>query len=322
MDMIFFSPANLWPAPDTDYYVLPILYHQWNHTTTLLLYVICTMYYMFALILYSSLPVSHYNKTQESQHLTSSIWSMLVIFIVSLNTRVIWSNYLKIELSLFSETVTRVWWPHLFLLKGPSLIVDMDDPLNTWPICDKKILRHSYTVCCQCCRRHVHRNCTTFSHEEFLLAQNTDNWYSRLCNENIFPFNQIETDSEFEVTLKNFMTSTLEFGEHFLDPNSKIFNPFEINEEEHIFEYQSELDPDKNYFNQFSHYLSRSNNYYSEETFNKYLKRNSIDGNDFSLIHSNIRSVPANLTSFLCYLSNTDHIFFCYWFLGNMANSL
>ena len=61
MDMIFFSPANLWPAPDTDYYVLPILYHQWNHTTTLLFYVICTMYYMFALILYSSLPVSHCN---------------------------------------------------------------------------------------------------------------------------------------------------------------------------------------------------------------------------------------------------------------------
>ena len=58
----FFSPANLWPAPDTDYYMLPILYHQWNHTTSLLFYVICTMYYMFALILYSSLPGSHYKK--------------------------------------------------------------------------------------------------------------------------------------------------------------------------------------------------------------------------------------------------------------------
>ena len=129
------------------------------------------------LILYSALPVSHYNKTRESQHaqnLTSSIWSMLVIFILPLTTRVIWPNYLKIEWFIFSETVTRVWWPHLFLLKGPPLIVDMDDPLNTCPICHKKILRHSYTVCCQCCRIHVHRNCTTFSHEEFLLVQNTD----------------------------------------------------------------------------------------------------------------------------------------------------
>ena len=181
---------------------------------------------MFALILYSSLLVSHYNKTQESQHaqnFTSSIWSMLVIFSLSLTTRVIWPNYLEIEWSIFSDTVTRVWWPHLFLLKGPPLIVDMDDPLNTCPICDKKILRHSYTVCCQCCRRHVHRNCTTFSHEELLLVQNTDNWYCRLCNENIFPFNQIETDSKFEVTLNNFMTSSLEFGDHFQDPNSIFF---------------------------------------------------------------------------------------------------
>ena len=105
------------------------------------------------------------------------------------------------------------------------------------------------------------------------------------------------------------MTSTLEFGDHFQDPNSKIFNAFEMNEEEHIFGYQSELDLDKNYFNQFSHYLCRSSNYYSEETFNRYVKRNSIDDNDFSLIHSYIRSVPANLTSFLCYLSNIDNIF-------------
>ena len=57
MDMILFP--NLQPAPDNDYYVLPILYHQWNHATTLLFYVICTMYYMYALTLYFSLLVSH-----------------------------------------------------------------------------------------------------------------------------------------------------------------------------------------------------------------------------------------------------------------------
>ena len=53
--------------------------------------------------------------------------------------------------------------------------------------------------------------------------------------------------------------------------------------------------------------MSRSSNYYSEETFNKYVKPNSIDDNDFFFIHSNIRSIPGNLTSFLCYLSNMDH---------------
>ena len=119
---------------------------------------VCTIFYMFALLLYSSLLVSHNNKTQEFRHaqnFTSKISSMLVIFILSLTTRVLWPTYLRAELSVFSETVNRVWWPHLFLLKGPPLIVDMDDPLNTCPICDIKNLRLLYTVCCQCCRRHV-----------------------------------------------------------------------------------------------------------------------------------------------------------------------
>ena len=57
------------------------------------------------------------------------------------------------------------------------------------------------------------------------------------------------------------------------------------------------MGPNKNYFNRLLHYLSRSSNYYSEETFNKYVKGNSIDGNDFSLIHSYIRSIPTNLTN-------------------------
>ena len=46
-----------------------------------------------------------------------------------------------------------------------------------------------------------------------------------------------------------------------LDPDSEIFDPFEINDDsDHIVEYQGELDPDKNYFNQFSYYLSQSGN--------------------------------------------------------------
>ena len=82
-----------------------------------------------------------------------------------------------------------------------------------------------------------------------------------------------------------------------------------MNKEEHLFEYQSELNPDKNYFIQLSHYLSRGSNYYSEETFNEYVKRNSINDNDFSIIHSDVRCIPLNLTGFLCYFSNIDHNF-------------
>ena len=58
---------------------------------------------------------------------------------------------------------------------------------------------------------------------------------------------------------------------------SKIFDPFEINEnDDSIIEYQGELDPDKHYFNQLAHYLSRSSNYYSEETLNKLISLNRL----------------------------------------------
>ena len=53
----------------------------------------------------------------------------------------------------------------------------------------------------------------------------------------------------------------------------KIFDPFEINENENIIEYQCELDPDKHYFNQHAHHLSRSSNYYSEENLNKRIRQ-------------------------------------------------
>ena len=86
---------------------------------------------------------------------------------------------------------------------------------------------------------------------------------------------------------------------------SNIFDPFEISEnDESIIEYQGELDPDKHYHKQLAHHLSRSSNYYSENSFNKLIRQKGISSEDFSIIHINTRSVPANLSSFLSYTSN------------------
>ena len=54
------------------------------------------------------------------------------------------------------------------------------------------------------------------------------------------------------------MTSALDSVITSKNPKSFIFNPFEINEEEYISEYQNELDQDRNYFNRFSYCLSGS----------------------------------------------------------------
>ena len=87
-------------------------------------------------------------------------------------------------------------------------------------------------------------------------------------------------------------------------------DPFEINDDsDHIVEYQGELDPDKNYFNQFSYHLSQSNNYYCEDSFNKCTDQCYMNKDLFSLIYLNIRSLSANLTGFMSYMSNVNPIF-------------
>ena len=93
--------------------------------------------------------------------------------------------------------------------------------------------------------------------------------------------------------------------------DSEIFDPFELNDDDNdnIIEYQGELDPDKNYFNQLAHHLSKSSNYYIEDSFNKYIIRNNVNMDDFSLLHNNIRSISANLSILLSYMSNLDHEF-------------
>ena len=47
-----------------------------------------------------------------------------------------------------------------------------------------------------------------------------------------------------------------------IDIRWEIFDPFELNDNDNdkIIEYQGELDPDKNYFNQLAHHLSKSSN--------------------------------------------------------------
>ena len=112
------------------------------------------------------------------------------------------------------------------------------------------------------------------------------------------------------MTLDQFMSGALMPVGEFLHPASMIVDPFEINEhEDQIVEYNGELDPDRNYFNRFSHQLSKNSNYYNEDSFNKYIKTNCYEGGELSFIHSNIQSIPANLTASMSYMSNIDYDF-------------
>ena len=80
------------------------------------------------------------------------------------------------------------------------------------------------------------------------------------------------------MTLDQFMNGTLIQRAEFQHPDSMIFDPFEINEDEdQIVEYNGELNPDRKYFNQFVHQLNKNSNYHNEDYFNKYIKINCYE---------------------------------------------
>ena len=49
--------------------------------------------------------------------------------------------------------------------------------------------------------------------------------------------------------------------------------------------------------------------YYIDESSNKFIQRKNVINDDFSIIHVNIRSIPANLNNFLTHMINVDHDF-------------
>ena len=165
--------------------------------------------------------------------------------------------------------------------------------------------------------------CTPFSGDEFTAVQTGALWCCRIYNENIFPFNNIDDDHEFYLAITNYEKIPLDNKHQTNYSESKIFDRFEINEnDDSIIEYQGELDPDKHYINQLAHHLSRSGNYYSEETFSKLIRQKGISSEDFSIIHTTIRSVPANLSSFFVLYEQFQTVFVSDWLLRNMTVSI
>ena len=202
----------------------------------------------------------------------------------------------------------------MFLPKQASLCTAYQPTLitictmNNCPICYKKVLQHDKTLYCSCCCKHIHRNCSGLLNAQYEYVKSDTSWYCKKCIGEMFPFNHIDDESIFLKAISEISTSSDIIIRHHTE--SKIFNPFEINEDDsNILEYQGDLDPDKCFFNHHSHRLLEACNYQTEQTFNNYVSRKGISNNNFSLFHLNVRSVPANLSSLLSYMENLEHRF-------------
>lgn len=96
------------------------------------------------------------------------------------------------------------------------------------------------------------------------------------------------------------------------------FSLFEDDEYKDNYRVQ-EIDPDINYFD--LHFQNVTNNckYYSEKTFNKDITVSEYAS--FSVMHTNIRSIPRNLSAFLANIENLDNKFSVLAFTETWLNS-
>ena len=175
-------------------------------------------------------------------------------------------------------------------------------------ICNKRLLRHARQLKCCTCSESCHLNCipSVNATDSIYINRDTNNWLCMQCSQSIFPFNHIESNSEFYKTLKENCS--------FISENNLsqlVFNPFE-NVDDGLY-FQSPLfdsDPDLQYFNDRTSVESVSQcEYYLEETFKKKVAEFGVNNEVFSLLHLNIRSIPKNLCQFQQFMSNLNFNF-------------
>ena len=153
------------------------------------------------------------------------------------------------------------WWRHNRLLMTSRWLNNCDAIM--WIL-----------VSCFSCHRYVHRNCTGLTNVDFELAVSNTTWFCRICNDNIFPLNHLDDDDFLKAVCEMSQTTDIFLK---IGNESRLFHPFELNEDENdILDYHGDLDPDKCYFNQYSHSLIKNCNYFVEETFNKYLLKHNV----------------------------------------------
>ena len=162
----------------------------------------------------------------------------------------------------------------------------------------------SQITCCLCSIS-IHKNCTMLNETEFkeLLPTQIIHWSCRICNESLFAFNSADNDELFHRYLCELKLDNV--GLSIIHEHNLILEPFDLNEDSDDIPL-SDIDPDLQFYNSIHHRLYNNCDYFDENSFNKAVSRTFYDRNTFALFHLNIRSLPANLPSMLCYMANLE----------------
>ena len=173
-------------------------------------------------------------------------------------------------------------------------------------ICHKRVQRHSYQLKCSICQDDIHLKCLPYvDKKDSIYREKQHNvWFCTKCTGGIFPFNWVSEDDDFLANLYENQSSEPMIPLSLLLDNDKQFLPFELNEDFNIPLF--DIDPDIQYYNNHWNNVLHSCDYYLEDTFNKKLSKMNINNDCLSMMHSNIRSAPKNISKLDNYLSNLN----------------
>ena len=120
-------------------------------------------------------------------------------------------------------------------------------------------------------------------------------WFCQHCI--ALPFNHLnDEDFSSAIFCDVYNVPTLE------ELNRKLFNPFDINDEDDAI--LMDVNSDVQFYNAAQNVWKC--NYY---TIDKFVRNSGNSFNNFSIIHTNIRSACKNLHNFETYLANLKHSF-------------
>ena len=171
---------------------------------------------------------------------------------------------------------------------------------TTCQICARKISPCSYKLLCEYCNSGFHLNCTNLS-KNYIQNDKTGIFQCTSCLSSIFPFNQLE-EPEFNTALNELVTDDKMGLSHI---QNMLFSPFELNNCE-ISDFNDNVDPDSNFFNDSVYHNQSNSIYYTEDVFNKNFSNNK---HVLSFFNLNIRSLPAHYKELEIYLHSLSHQF-------------
>ena len=181
--------------------------------------------------------------------------------------------------------------------------------MSSCNICNRRVLRHAYQLKCCVCHSLVHIKCLprVTKTDSIYIERENSNWSCTKCNQSIFPFNHFHDDDDFFSAVYDQLSFQPSVSFDSLVNNELLFSPFDVNGSE--FDCLNDADPDLNFYgSQLNGGLSACD-YYLEDMFNSKLSKMNIQSNNFSMLGTNIRSMPKNLSKLKCYLETLDHKF-------------